>query len=69
MASVEVAAEVEKLALELWREREMAFPAFCRRMTPDDIDRETGAWAGMMQRAAAMTMGGVPAANVVNLQR
>ncbi|WP_072389853.1 hypothetical protein [Hyphomicrobium sp. CS1GBMeth3] len=48
------AAEVERLALELWREREMQFPAFCRRMTPDALDRSTGAWEGMMNRAAKL---------------
>ena len=30
--------------LRLWREREMQFPAFTRRMTPDAMDYQTGVW-------------------------
>lgn len=32
-------------AMRIWREREMRFPAFVRRMTPDDLDHQSGAWA------------------------
>lgn len=45
---------IETKALELWREREMTFPKFCRRMTPDDIDMVSGAWARCIRRAEAM---------------
>ena len=34
--------------LKQWRQREMMFPAFVRRMTPDDLDIATGAWKGTM---------------------
>lgn len=34
-----------RAALRLWREREMRFPVFARRMNPDDLDLDTGAWA------------------------
>jgi len=37
--------QVQRVALELWRRRQMRFPAFVRRMTPDAIDVATGAWA------------------------
>lgn len=56
--------DIEALALQLWREREMHFPAYCRRMEPDDVDRTTDAWAGMIYRAERMTMGS-PAAQAV----
>lgn len=47
---------IEAMALQLWREREMHFPAYCRRMEPDDVDRTTDAWAGMLCRAERMMM-------------
>lgn len=40
-------------ALRLWREREMRFPAFARRMTPDALDHASGAWALAVEEAAA----------------
>lgn len=43
---------VQAEALRLWREREMRFPAFTRRMTPDDLDRVSGAWARITEDAA-----------------
>lgn len=60
--------DIEALALQLWREREMTFPAYCRRMAPDDIDRDTGAWAGMVARATALTMGGPASQTVVPIR-
>jgi hypothetical protein len=60
--------EVEKLALELWREREMRFPAYARRMVPDDMDRATCAWEGMVQRAERMTMGGAVPQTVLKFE-
>lgn len=38
-------------ALRLWREREMRFPAFVRRMTPDALDHAGGAWALAVEEA------------------
>lgn len=43
--------EIKARALELWREREMAFPARCRRMMPDAIDMATGAWMSCVMKA------------------
>lgn len=43
--------EIKARALELWREREMAFPARCRRMTPDSLDMATGAWMNCVMKA------------------
>lgn len=40
-----------RIALAMWREREMTFPAFTRRMNPDEIDMASGTWAAMMERA------------------
>lgn len=42
---------LEAMALELWRHREMTFPGFTRRMTPDALDRASGAWARMLEAA------------------
>lgn len=47
---------VEALAMRLWREREMQFPPFARRMKPDDIDHATGAWAAMLARAKGINL-------------
>jgi hypothetical protein len=46
-------ASVEAEALRLWRERELTFPAYTRRMKPDDFDRTTGAWATVETQARA----------------
>lgn len=51
--SEERQAEIEAEALRLWREREMTFPKFTRRMMPDDFDRESGAWATVLTQAKA----------------
>lgn len=50
--------EIEREALRLWREREMGLPAFVRRMTPDDLDMATGAWAMMLDEATHSLAGG-----------
>jgi hypothetical protein len=42
---------IEARALELWRERELTFPPFARRMHPDAIDYATGAWAVLLDQA------------------
>jgi hypothetical protein len=42
---------LEARALRMWREREMTFPKFTRRMTPDRLDINTGAWARMLAEA------------------
>jgi hypothetical protein len=42
---------VEARALAMWRRREMAYPRFVRRMTPDALDRVSGAWARMLEAA------------------
>ena len=44
---------IERVALAMWQRRELTNPGFTRRMTPDDIDRATGAWAGMVDLAHA----------------
>ena len=44
-------AAVDDRALELWREREMVFPERVRRMKPDDMDRASGAWAIIRNKA------------------
>jgi hypothetical protein len=36
---------LETAALDRWRERELTYPKFARRMTPDALDMVTGAWA------------------------
>lgn len=43
--------EVEKRALEIWREREMTLPERTRRMSPDAIDKASGAWWACMIKA------------------
>lgn len=40
-------------AMRLWREREETFPAFVRRMKPDNLDIISGAWAAIVDQAAA----------------
>lgn len=42
---------VERKALEMWREREMQFPARVRRMKPDEFDM-LEAWPRMLRDAA-----------------
>lgn len=42
---------IDRRALEIWRKREMGFPKFTRRMTPDDLDHATGAWWRVVQQA------------------
>lgn len=42
---------IEKRALELWRQRELTFEPRVRRMNPDDLDRATGAWASCVFKA------------------
>jgi hypothetical protein len=44
--------QVRLRALAMWREREMRFPAFTRRMQPDEWDHATGSWAAMVSAAA-----------------
>jgi hypothetical protein len=51
--------QLEERALELWREREMEFPAFTRRMTPDAIDRMSGAWSRIVAVVAATRRSGI----------
>lgn len=36
---------MDERALEFWRKRELTFPRLVRRMTPDDLDFASGAWA------------------------
>ena len=44
--------DIEKRALEIWQERELAFfPPRVRRMKPDSIDYASGAWASVVERA------------------
>jgi len=45
--------DVERTAIAIWRRREMQFPARCRRMTPDDFDRASGAWTLVLIEAGA----------------
>lgn len=42
---------VEARALEMWRRRELTYPRFVRRMTPDALDRASGAWTRMLEAA------------------
>lgn len=44
---------VERVARAIWRERELSFPAMTRRLKPDALDRETGAWALVVDEARA----------------
>jgi hypothetical protein len=44
--------KIEKRALEIWRERELSFPDRVRRMTPDVLDRASGAWWACRMKAA-----------------
>jgi hypothetical protein len=44
-------SEVERVALDLWRRREMYWPAFVRRMTPDALDTCSGAWDRALRAA------------------
>jgi len=44
---------IERVALAMWRQREATFPKFTQRMTPDNIDRSSGAWAAMLLQARA----------------
>ncbi|ARO53960.1 hypothetical protein B2G69_07220 [Methylorubrum zatmanii] len=47
-----MSANLQTEALRLWREREMRFPAFTRRMKPDALDHASGAWARAVEEAA-----------------
>lgn len=49
------AVEIE--ALRIWRERELGFPAWVRRMRPDDLDRASGAWDAVCGEAHARIVG------------
>lgn len=42
---------VEKVALAMWKQREEMYPAFTRRLVPDDLDRVGGAWMVMILMA------------------
>jgi hypothetical protein len=42
---------IERRALELWREREMGLAPRVRRMSPDALDKASGAWASCIVRA------------------
>ncbi len=44
-------SQLEIRALSMWRDREMQYPAFVRRMQPDQMDGESGAWALMLDKA------------------
>jgi len=45
------ASEIERVALEIWVEREMQLPARVRRMVPDDFDLATGEWQRCLKMA------------------
>jgi hypothetical protein len=48
-----VSAEaIQAEALRLWREREMRFPSFTRRMAPDALDHASGAWTRLVEETA-----------------
>lgn len=49
--AAKLAQLVDERALELWRERELSFPARSRRMHPNDLDRASGAWDLIRKRA------------------
>lgn len=49
---------LEAKALAMWREREMTFPRFTRRMSPDAMDMVSGAWALMLAATAEKTSEG-----------
>jgi hypothetical protein len=49
-----VCGDAEAVALRLWREREMMFPRFVRRMEPDALDWATGAWPRVLVEATDM---------------
>jgi len=51
------AADVERRALRIWRDREMTFPPRIRRMTPDSLDRATGAWDIVLMLALGQSGG------------
>lgn len=46
-----LAEGVTQRALEIWRAREMQFPAFVRRMKPDALDMVSGAWIRVVVEA------------------
>lgn len=46
-------AQFDAGALAIWREREKEFPAYTRRMTPDDLDCAGGSWARVVGYARA----------------
>lgn len=48
---------IERRALEIWRDQELGYPSFVRRMSPDTLDRATGAWDRVLAEAAAEEYG------------
>lgn len=60
---------LDAAALRLWREREMCFPAFARRMTPDAYDMVSGAWARCLADADLLMVDQMPAADIVFMRR
>lgn len=42
---------VERMALEIWRARELGFPERARRMIPDALDFANGNWRRVMEMA------------------
>lgn len=53
--------KTEIRALEMWREREMRFPRFTRRMTPEAFDIASGAWSLILDQARAAATNVLPA--------
>ena len=53
--------EIHAEAMRIWREREDGFPAFTRRMKPDDLDHRSGAWGHIFAMAKARLSGPLPA--------
>lgn len=52
MTDAEAAIElVDQMAMVLWRARELTVQPRLRRMKPDEIDRQSGAWNTMRQMA------------------
>lgn len=52
MSCPRIETPAERLALEMWRERERTFPAFVRH-DPDALDVASGAWPAMVAEAQA----------------
>lgn len=53
--------EIHAEAMRIWREREEGFPAFTRRMKPDDLDYRSGAWGLMFAEAQRRLSAEIPA--------